>query len=168
MKNCSRKLAGPSLFWHMQKPPYALGSVSQFQGHSCSRAWGELAPYWAPHTPPVHLHPPAFPPSTTHSSTHSSPPNQGAFFSFGPNHGFSPNNVVYFSNGLGRSHARQGCPSPPLILTVCAAGRGCDRKVHVSMVFHHRRAQCYLYFLAVYHWFARFTLFSIGLKSCGS
>lgn len=108
-ENCNRKLAGPSLFWHMQKPPYAQGSVSQFQGHSCSRAWGELAPYCAPHNPPVHLHPPTFPPSTTHSSTHS-PPNQGAFFSFGPNHGFSQNNVVYFSNGAGRSQARQGCP----------------------------------------------------------
>lgn len=118
-ENCNRKLAGPSLFWHMQKPPYAQGSVSQFQGHSCSRAWGELAPYCAPHIPPVHLHPPTFPPSAAHASTHS-PPYWGAFFSFCPNHGCSPNNVVYFSNGAGKSQARQGCPF--------AAETLCDRK----------------------------------------
>lgn len=64
----------------MQRPPYAQGSVSQFHEHSCSRAWGELAPHCAPHNPPVHLPPSTLPPSTSHSSSHL-PPNRGAFFS---------------------------------------------------------------------------------------
>lgn len=64
-------------------PPYALGSVSQFQGHSCSRAWRELAPYCAP-TPPSTPHPsisthqPSLlsSTSTAHScSTNSTPPH---------------------------------------------------------------------------------------------
>lgn len=67
-------------------PTHSLGSVSQFQGHSCSRAWGELAPYCAPasHTPPVHLHPQTFPPllrflrSFFHPST--LPPAEGPLF----------------------------------------------------------------------------------------
>lgn len=64
----NRKLAGPSLFWHMQEqppppphlPPHALGSVSQFQGHSCSRACGELAPHCAL---------PSLPSPSTHSAS---------------------------------------------------------------------------------------------------
>lgn len=91
----NRKLAGPSLFWHMQEQPPppppptpCMGICQSVSGAQLQQGMWRISP---PLCPPLHLHPPTLPQR-------------------GPNHGISLNNMVYVCNRGSRSHACQCCP----------------------------------------------------------